>query len=85
VVVGAAPTWCGPVPASPFEAAAQLRAHGAALACTVSVAEGRLLVQLHASARGIAPGQTVAIYDGDRVAGSATIESATSARQVAGT
>ena len=74
VVVGGAPTWCGPAPLLPFEGTAQLRAHGAAVPCTVTVDEGRLVVRLHEVARGVAPGQTVAVYDGDRVIGSATIE-----------
>jgi tRNA-specific 2-thiouridylase len=82
VVVGGAPTWCGPAPEAPFEALAQLRAHGAALPCTVSVEESALVVRLHTAARGVAPGQTVAVYDGDRVVGSATIQTAASGQRL---
>jgi tRNA-specific 2-thiouridylase len=85
LVLAGTPSWCGPPPAGglPFQAHAQLRAHGSPLACTVSVDEGRLVVALHDRARGVAAGQTVAIYDGDRVVGSATIERARSTRPVA--
>jgi tRNA-specific 2-thiouridylase len=84
LVVGGAPTWCGPAPQLPFDGTAQLRAHGAPVACTALLDdEGRLSVHLLDSARGVAPGQTVAIYDGDRVVGSATIERATRARRAA--
>jgi len=73
VVVGGAPTWCAEVPRLPLEGLAQLRAHGAAVPCTATVDDDALVVQLHAPARGIAPGQSVVVYDGDRVVGSATI------------
>ena len=76
MVVGGAPTWCGEPPPLPFDGLAQLRAHGAALRCTVTVDDDRLHVRLDDVARGVAPGQTVAIYDGDRVVGSASIERA---------
>ena len=75
-VVGGPPTWCDAPPPMPFDGLAQLRAHGAALRCTVTGDADRLHVRLHEVARGIAPGQTVAIYAGDRVIGSASIERA---------
>ena len=84
LVRAGAPTWCGPVPVMPFEGSAQLRAHGAPVPCSVSVGDNGMVVTLHTSVRGVAPGQTVAVYDGDRVVGSATIERATSAHPVAG-
>ena len=76
VVVGGAPTWCGEVPTMSFAGAAQMRAHGAPVPCTVTVDDECLIARLHEPARGIAPGQTLAIYDGDRVVGSASIQRA---------
>ena len=73
-VVGGAPTWCGDRPQMPFTGLAQLRAHGTPLRCTVTGDDHVLSVRLHDVARGVAPGQTVALYDGDRVVGSASIE-----------
>ena len=76
MVTGGAPTWCGTPPTLPFDGLAQMRAHGAPLQCTADVEAGRLVVRLHEAARGIAPGQTVVVYDDDRVVGSATIQHA---------
>jgi tRNA-specific 2-thiouridylase len=76
-VVAGAPNWCGEAPALPFSGLAQLRAHGAAYGCRATAAEGRLVVAFGGDRpRGVAPGQTVALYDGDRVVGSATIDAA---------
>lgn len=51
-----------------------MRAHGDALACRVSSPDqDSLLIELDEPVRGIAPGQAVVVYDGDRVVGSATI------------
>jgi tRNA-specific 2-thiouridylase len=76
VVAGGAPTWCGEPPVLPFEGAAQLRAHGEPIPCTATLEGECLVARLHDDARGIAPGQTLAIYDGDRVVGSASIQRA---------
>jgi tRNA-uridine 2-sulfurtransferase len=73
-VTAGVPTWCGAIPALPFSGLAQLRAHGAAHACTAEVIDGVLVVRFDDRPRGVAPGQTVALYDGDRVVGSATID-----------
>ncbi|HET6911335.1 MAG TPA: tRNA 2-thiouridine(34) synthase MnmA [Mycobacteriales bacterium] len=73
-VMGGGPTWNGTVPALPFDGFAQLRAHGRPLPATVHVDAGRLVVRLHEPERGVAPGQTIVVYDDDRVVGSATIE-----------
>ena len=72
-VVGATPTWCGEPPALPFTGLAQLRAHGDPIPCAATTEDGRLVVQLGQAARGVAPGQTVVLYDDERVVGSATI------------
>jgi tRNA-specific 2-thiouridylase len=76
-VLTGAPTWCGPAPSLPSRAAVQLRAHGEAFAaCVEAVAGGGLRLSLESPARGVAAGQTAAMYDGDRVIGSATVERA---------
>ncbi|MDT5036714.1 MAG: tRNA-uridine 2-sulfurtransferase [Micromonosporaceae bacterium] len=85
VVVGGSPTWCGPVPALPFAGLAQLRAHGAPIPCSADMDGDSLVVRLDESARGIAPGQTVVLYDDDRVIGSATIQRATSSQRASAT
>jgi tRNA-specific 2-thiouridylase len=75
-----APTWAGPVPAWPLEAQVQLRAHGAGVPCTVTLDPdgGGLLVDLHETQRGVAPGQSAVLYEpdaqrGDRVLGQAAV------------
>jgi tRNA-specific 2-thiouridylase len=73
--VASAPTWGGPAPAVPFGGSAQLRAHGAVHDCVADVDDaGRLVLRFGDRPRGVAPGQTIALYDGDRVVGSATID-----------
>jgi tRNA-specific 2-thiouridylase len=71
------PRWCGATPAGPVEVLAQVRAHGEAVAATAEVVEGarglEVDVRLHRPVRGVAPGQSVVLYDGTRVVGSATI------------
>jgi tRNA-uridine 2-sulfurtransferase len=74
-----APTWTGVVPALPFGAQVQLRAHGAGVPCEVRVgADGGLVLTLADAQRGIAPGQSAVLYEpdperGDRVLGQGTI------------
>jgi tRNA-specific 2-thiouridylase len=66
-----------------FECMAQVRAHGDPVPARASVeyADGvaQLLVRLVEPMRGVAPGQTVVLYQGTRVLGQATIDSARSA------
>ncbi len=74
--------WCGPAPAVGDRLGAQVRAHGRELACAVEVVDGGdggdgVRVRLEQPARGVAPGQLLALYDGTRVVGSATLSSAT--------
>jgi tRNA-specific 2-thiouridylase len=72
-----APTWCGTPPALPLESGlAQVRAHGDAVACRVWLDDGRLVADMGPGLRGVAPGQTFVVYDGDMVVGSATIDTA---------
>jgi tRNA-specific 2-thiouridylase len=73
---GGQPRWCGPAPILPIACLAQVRAHGEPVPCTASIEAGNLRVELCAPIRGVAPGQAVVLYDGARVVGSATIESA---------
>ena len=72
-ILGERPTWTqGPV-ASIWSGLVQVRAHGEAMPAQVRVHDGALDVLLASAATGIAPGQAVVLYDGDRVVGSATI------------
>lgn len=73
------PRWCG----APLDGVlsgpavtVQLRAHGGELPATVhhDAATGAVGVDLHEAAYGVAPGQTVVVYDGTRVVGSAVID-----------
>ena len=73
LVEGARATWCGPEPRVGARLGAQVRAHGEALPCTLRRAGDDPVVALDTPLRGVAAGQTLALYDGDRVVGSATI------------
>jgi tRNA-specific 2-thiouridylase len=72
------PTWCGEAAGNlSVSGFAQVRAHGEAVPCRASVVGGRLVVELATEISGVSAGQTLALYDGDRVLGSATIDLAT--------
>lgn len=47
----------------PFRTVAQLRAHGGVVAGSVDLVDGRLRLMFDAPLRGVAPGQTVVLYD----------------------
>ena len=76
------PTWTGGVPALPFPAQVQLRAHAAPVDCRVSAdGTGGLRIALAAEQRGVAPGQSAVLYEpdpvrGDRVLGQAAVVAA---------
>jgi len=71
---GERPVWCGPeVSTAPARGFVQIRAHGAALECTYYLGNGQLVAELDLPLLGLATGQAMVIYDGDRVVGSATI------------
>jgi tRNA-specific 2-thiouridylase len=73
---GIRPRWSGPRPVGPVECLVQVRAHGEAVpAVATCVGEGEVAVELCRELRGVAPGQALALYDGDTVIGSATISS----------
>jgi tRNA-specific 2-thiouridylase len=73
-VSGVRPRFAGVAPAVGDALLVQLRAHGEPLPCTVEAVGEVLAVALSAAARGVAPGQAMVLYDGDRVVGSATID-----------
>ena len=71
---GEKPIFCGPeVGVAPLRGFVQVRAHGAALPCTYYLSDGLLTAELDEPLLGLATGQAMVIYDGDRVVGSATI------------
>ena len=69
--------WCGEPPAVGAAVSAQVRAHGELVAGRVDSCEmpdaAAVTVTLAEPLRGVAPGQALALYDGTRVVGSATI------------
>lgn len=74
-IVCGAPIWCGEPPALPLTSVlAQIRAHGDAIECRVELVDGGLVADVEVGLRGVAPGQTLVVYDGDEVLGSATID-----------
>ena len=80
VIVGVSPTWAGPaLGPTPVEVAAQVRAHGRAIPALARCEDARLVVTLSEPVRGLAPGQTVVLYAGTRVVGSATVDTASRA------
>jgi tRNA-specific 2-thiouridylase len=71
-----------------FDCYAQVRAHGdpvpaAARMETAGDSAGQLVVRLADPLRGVAPGQTVVLYQGSRVLGQATIDAARSLQRAA--
>ena len=66
--------WCGPdIAAGDHRGFVQVRAHGQALPCTYRCDGTNLVADLDSPLLGLATGQAMVIYDGDRVVGSATI------------
>ena len=74
-IVGEKPIWCGPEPKVNQELIgfAQVRAHGAPLGCTYINIGSEIKVELNEPLFGLATGQGLVIYDGNRVVGSATV------------
>jgi len=73
VLTGDHARWCGPVPEGVMSVGAQVRAHGAEIPATAWAEGDRVEVHLKRRICGVAPGQSVVLYDGTRVVGSATI------------
>ena len=65
--------WCGPAPDGVVRVGAQVRAHGEEFPASAWADGDRVEVRLDSRIRGVAPGQSVVLYDGTRVVGSATI------------
>ena len=74
-IVGESPIWCGvpPVFDTEHRGFAQIRAHGTPLACTYTTTPDSIIAVLDEPLLGLATGQGLVIYDGDRVVGSATV------------
>ncbi|MDQ1483649.1 MAG: tRNA-uridine 2-sulfurtransferase, partial [Actinomycetota bacterium] len=70
--------WCGPAPKGVVPVGAQVRAHGKEVPATAWADGDQLEVRLAGRFRGVSAGQSVVLYDGTRVVGSATIARATS-------
>jgi tRNA-specific 2-thiouridylase len=65
--------WCGPAPEGLVRVGAQVRAHGEEFPAAAWADGDRVEVRLDERIRGVAPGQSVVLYEGTRVVGSATI------------
>ncbi len=70
---GIRPTWAEAEVLGSWRGLVQVRAHGAALPAWIEGRTESITVLLDDATHGIAPGQAVVCYDGDRVVGSATI------------
>ena len=75
-IVTGAPGWCGPAVDDGSQLSLQYRAHGETVRGHVRVLRDSLVATLEQPVLGVAPGQTLAMYDGTRVRGSATITAA---------
>jgi tRNA-specific 2-thiouridylase len=66
--------WCGrPAGAEAFTAGVQVRAHGVEHLAEVQVVGDVISAALREPTTGVAPGQTMVLYDGTRVIGAATV------------
>jgi tRNA-specific 2-thiouridylase len=82
-LTGERPFWAGAAPRAGDRVGVQVRAHGEEVPASVSAVSSvsaagtrTVTVTLDRPLRGVAPGQTLALYSGTRVVGSATISSA---------
>ena len=69
------PTWAEAAVLGEWRGLVQVRAHGEPLPARIEGRDSSVTVLLDEPAHGIAPGQAVVCYDGERVVGSATIAS----------
>ncbi len=76
VIDGIRPTWTEDAVAGSWRGLAQWRAHSEPMPATITARGEDVRVELDEPAHGIAPGQAVVYYDGERVVGSATIAKA---------
>ena len=70
------PSWTGRPPSGLVRCAAQVRAHGIPVPAVAELVGDELVVVADDTFDSVAPGQAVVLYDGDRVIGSATIDTA---------
>ncbi len=75
-IVAERPRWCGPPAVDGEVLALQYRAHGETVDGRVEIRTDRIRAALDTAASGVAPGQTLVLYEGTRVRGSATITTA---------
>ncbi len=75
LVEATGPRWCTGAPPQSFEAHVQLRAHGEQLPARIELDGDRVTARLGRPAHGVADGQTLVVYAGTRVVGSATVGS----------
>jgi len=75
-LTGSSPRWAGTPPddGARLDCSAQLRAHADAVPAEATVRGDRIEVAFDAPVGAVAPGQAVVLFDGDRVLGSATID-----------
>ena len=73
VIEGIRPTWTEAAVAGSWPGLAQWRAHSEPMPATITALGDEVRVELEEPAHGIAPGQAVVYYDGERVVGSSTI------------
>ncbi|PIE27551.1 MAG: tRNA 2-thiouridine(34) synthase MnmA [Micrococcales bacterium] len=73
-VAATGPVWLARIPEPGAQVSAQIRAHGKAHPAEIAVAtETAVTVHLHDPIPRVAAGQTLVVYDGDRVLGSGTV------------
>src|SRR5664280_1331294 len=77
--------WCGAAPQGVVAVGAQVRAHGEEIPASAWAHGQQVQVRLQRPVRGVAPGQSVVLYDGTRVLGSATIARATRSTEATST
>ncbi|MCW2567780.1 MAG: tRNA (5-methylaminomethyl-2-thiouridylate)-methyltransferase [Mycobacterium sp.] len=77
VIEAGRPVWTdGTARDGEVRCAVQVRAHGARVPAVVTASESGVTARLDTPVRGVAAGQALVLYDGDRVLGSATITAA---------
>jgi tRNA-specific 2-thiouridylase len=84
VVDAGRPVWTDGSPRDgELRCAVQVRAHGTRVPAVVTAADSGIVARLDSPVRGVAAGQALVLYDGDRVLGSATITAVRTSAEVA--
>jgi tRNA-specific 2-thiouridylase len=76
VLDGDRPVWTSAAVTGEVRCLVQVRAHGSPVPAVVTVSADGVTARLDTPVRGVAAGQALVLYDGDRVLGSATIAAA---------